>query len=126
LKYKSLLNHLPGNQKKFDKVWSTHAAKQGIFFRTSKFLFQWDPNLKKITSWTSPYYFWNSFVHNGDILVNEKNKGLLKIVDGSLQLLPGMSGWCRDLAPVGDSILAASSEGVSRLKRISNETLLRA
>ena len=28
-------------------------------------------------------------MHNGNLLVNEKNKGLLKIVNGSLQLLPG-------------------------------------
>jgi signal transduction histidine kinase/DNA-binding response OmpR family regulator len=89
LKYKSLLNHLRDDQKNFGYVWSTHAAKQGIFYRTSNFLFLWDPNLKKITSWTSPHKFWNTFVYNGDFFVNEKNRGLLKMVDGSLKLLPG-------------------------------------
>ncbi|UCH95373.1 MAG: hypothetical protein JSV88_00625, partial [Candidatus Aminicenantes bacterium] len=87
--YKSLLNHLRDDQKNFGNVLTTHAAKQGIFFRTSKFLFQWNPDLKKIKSWTSSSSFWNFFVHNGDFLVNEKNRGLLKMVNGSLQLLPG-------------------------------------
>jgi hypothetical protein len=43
LKYKTLTDHLDDKDKNFSKVWRTHATKEGIFFRTSKFLFLWSP-----------------------------------------------------------------------------------
>jgi signal transduction histidine kinase/DNA-binding response OmpR family regulator len=87
LKYKSLLNYLRDNQKNFDIVWSTHASKQGIFFRTSKFLFRWDYNKMKV--WTTADTFKASFVYNGELIIQEGKRGLLKIVKDSLMPMPG-------------------------------------
>ncbi|MCP4154051.1 MAG: hypothetical protein GY757_40370 [bacterium] len=41
LKYVSLLTHLNENQQNFSSVWRTHAVKDSIYFRSSKFLFRW-------------------------------------------------------------------------------------
>jgi len=94
LQYQSLVDRLENNEKNFSHVWSTHATKDGVYFRTLKFLFHWDT--KKIKKWSTPHYFWSSFICNGDLFVHEKNRGLLKMVDGSLQLLPGTEPFAGD------------------------------
>ncbi|MGD2088731.1 MAG: response regulator [Candidatus Aminicenantes bacterium] len=87
LKYKTLLDHLDGKNKNFSCVWRTHATKQGIFFRTSKFLFLW--NSGKIKSWSARGSFRASFAINGKLFIQEEGKGLMRVVDDSLKLIPG-------------------------------------
>ena len=48
MQYVSLLDHLDEDSKNFSNVWSTHAAKEGIYFRTTKFLFRWNAGHKKM------------------------------------------------------------------------------
>jgi ligand-binding sensor domain-containing protein len=94
LHYISLLEHLDENEKNFSNIWSTHATPEGIYFRASKFLFQW--NSKKMKVWRTPEFFRTSFICNGDFIVHEKNKGLLKMNQGSMQLLPGTDVFAED------------------------------
>jgi signal transduction histidine kinase/AraC-like DNA-binding protein len=88
-KYVSLVDHLEESEKNFSNVWNTHATKEGIYFQTYKFLFRWDPEEKKMKSWPSSSTFWSAFVCNGDYIVNEKDRGLFKMVGDKRQPMPG-------------------------------------
>ena len=87
LKYVSLVDHLEDSDKNFSHIWSTHTTKKGIYFRATKFLFRWDS--KEIKVWKTLNSFRTSFVCNNEFFVHEKSKGLLKMVNNSLQLLSG-------------------------------------
>ena len=47
LEYVSLLDNLEDNQKNFSEVKGTHATKDGIYFRSSSFVFRWNPGKTK-------------------------------------------------------------------------------
>jgi signal transduction histidine kinase/DNA-binding response OmpR family regulator/ligand-binding sensor domain-containing protein len=91
LEYKSLLDHVKDHQKNFSYVWRTHATKEGIYFRTSEYLFRWDTRQKKLGVWKTEKGnpFLSSFACNGKLLIQQRNVGLMQMVNDSLQLLPG-------------------------------------
>jgi signal transduction histidine kinase/DNA-binding response OmpR family regulator len=91
LQYVSLLEHLHVNKRSFSDVWETHWTKQGIYFKTSKFLFCWHPNDKKIDLWESSNRFHLSFICNGRLFIRQENVGLMKMDSGtnSLIVVPG-------------------------------------
>ena len=91
LQYVSLKDHLPINKRSFSNVWETHWTKQGIYFKTSKFLFQWNPHQKKMNTWESDNKFHVSFICKGELYVRQRNIGLMKMETGtdSLKLVPG-------------------------------------
>ncbi|MCP5106460.1 MAG: hypothetical protein GY950_23955, partial [bacterium] len=86
-KWVSLSDHIENKFKNFGILWDTHAVPGSIFFRSSKYLFRW--NYKKMTVWTAPKSFKSSFVYNGTLLVQDKEKGLLKVSGDSLEPVPG-------------------------------------
>ena len=87
LEYRSLLDP-EDNIKKFGYVWSTHATRAGIYFKSSKFLFRWDG--REMKTITTDDIFKASFVYKGELVVQEGKRGLLKVVEDSLQ--PMMEG----------------------------------
>lgn len=87
LKYKTLTNYLDDKDKNFSNVWRIHATKEGIFSRTSQFLFRWNPG--KIKRWRARGSFRASFAINGNLFIQEEGKGLMRLVDDSLKLIPG-------------------------------------
>ncbi len=94
LEYVSLLEQLGDDYKNFSYVWSTHATKEGIYFRTSKFLFRW--NSGEIKVWlTLGGFCKSSFVCNGELffqhhgLSRQYQSGLFRVVNGSLELMNG-------------------------------------
>ncbi len=91
LQYKSLLDHLENNKRNFGDVWRTHSTKQGIYFRTSNFLFRWNPDSKQIKVWKPvPKHFFNaSFTCKGKFFVHLRNIGLKQMVNDSLEFIRG-------------------------------------
>jgi signal transduction histidine kinase/CheY-like chemotaxis protein/AraC-like DNA-binding protein/ligand-binding sensor domain-containing protein len=87
LKYESLLDLLNNNVKNFSYVWRTHAAKEGVYFRTSKFLFRW--NAGEIKVWKTDTLFRASYACKGNFYVQQQKEGLMQMVNGSLKLIPG-------------------------------------
>ncbi|UCH98484.1 MAG: hypothetical protein JSV88_17005 [Candidatus Aminicenantes bacterium] len=87
LQYVSLLKYLDDNQKNFSNVWRTHATKEGIYFRTSTFLFRW--NSGEIKVWKTDHLFRASFVCKGNFFVQQQKKGLMQLVNDSFKLIPG-------------------------------------
>ena len=89
LQYVSLLDHLDDNKKNFSNVWKAHSTEEGIYFRTSKFLFRWNSKQKQINVWESDYTFNASFTCEGKLFVHQKEVGLMHMVNDSLELVPG-------------------------------------
>ncbi|MFC2145888.1 response regulator [Acidobacteriota bacterium] len=89
LYYESLLDFLDDNKRNFSLVWQTHSTREGIYFRTSKFLFHWNQASKQFKVWEAKFRFNSSFVCEGKFFVQQKNVGLMHIVNDSLTLIPG-------------------------------------
>jgi hypothetical protein len=91
LQYVSLLDHLDPDKKNFSDAWETHWTKQGIYSRTSKFLFRRDPISKKTKVWESESGFHIAFICSGTLFIRQKKVGLMKMDTGSdsLKLVPG-------------------------------------
>ncbi len=91
LHYVSLREYLDINKRNFSYVWETHWTKQGIYFKTSKFLFRWNPDTGTIDTWESDSGFHVSFICEGELFIRQDNVGLLKMDAGadSLKVVPG-------------------------------------
>ncbi|UCH97612.1 MAG: hypothetical protein JSV88_12400, partial [Candidatus Aminicenantes bacterium] len=94
LHYLSLVGHLDDSERNFADAWETHWTENGIYFRTSKFLFRWDPNSKeiKICKPEKPGdSFKASFVCKEELFIRQENVGLMKMDRGtdSLMRVPG-------------------------------------
>jgi signal transduction histidine kinase/DNA-binding response OmpR family regulator len=89
--YVSLTGHIHDDKKNFSFVWRTHATKEGVYFRTSKFLFFWNPGSQQLKVWEpKPGCRFNaSFTCNGKFFIHQRNIGLMHINNSSLQLVPG-------------------------------------
>ncbi|MCP5105860.1 MAG: response regulator [bacterium] len=87
LQYVSLLPHLDKNKRNFSNVWRTHSTKEGIYFRTSKFLFRWDSREMKV--WETGNTFNASFTCGGKYFVHQRKIGLMQMAEDSLRFIPG-------------------------------------
>jgi signal transduction histidine kinase/CheY-like chemotaxis protein/ligand-binding sensor domain-containing protein len=87
MQYTSLLDYIKNNQRNFGNVWRTHAAKEGIYFWTLRFLFRWNSGQMKV--WAPDYLFHVSFTCKGRFFIHGRKIGLLHIVNDSLKLVPG-------------------------------------
>lgn len=88
LVYKSLLEHIPVEKRDFSNVWKTHCVKDGVYFRSSRFLFHRDPAAGTMNILEAPSQFNASFDCGGKYFVHQRDLGLMEIVGGSLQLTP--------------------------------------
>jgi signal transduction histidine kinase/DNA-binding response OmpR family regulator/ligand-binding sensor domain-containing protein len=91
LNYVSLLEHLVKTERNFSNVWRTHWTKEGVYFRTSKFLFRWNPGSKQLKEWEAgqKYKFNFSFTNDGKLLIHKRQIGLMQMKNDSLELVPG-------------------------------------
>jgi signal transduction histidine kinase/DNA-binding response OmpR family regulator len=87
--YTSLMDRLKDNQRNFSPVWRTHWTKEGVYFRTLKFLFRWDSKRKEIKVWKSENNFNATFFCGENFFVLERPEGLKQMVNDSLELIPG-------------------------------------
>lgn len=88
LKFKSLMDHLPEENKKFGKVYRTHATPYGIFFYTSQHLLRWYLGEFHVWQTTNEQKFDGAFYENGEYYVRKKNEGVLRIVGDELLPVP--------------------------------------
>jgi signal transduction histidine kinase/DNA-binding response OmpR family regulator len=89
LHYVSLLEHMGDNQKNFGKVWRANATKEGIYFRTSDYLFRWDPGIKQMKPFQAKGQFKASFTCNGKLYILDTAIGLMHMVKNSLEPAAG-------------------------------------
>jgi signal transduction histidine kinase/DNA-binding response OmpR family regulator/ligand-binding sensor domain-containing protein len=92
LHFESLVHLLKEEHRSFSNVWSTHTTKDGVYFRTSNFLFRLEgTEKKKIKVWTTErnHRIRSAFICNGELWVLIYKQGLHKMADDSLHLLRG-------------------------------------
>jgi signal transduction histidine kinase/DNA-binding response OmpR family regulator len=94
LKYISLTAHLEEERKNFGSVWKTHATPGGVFFRTSRYLFRWDPVRRQMTVALASKQgeadkFNGSFCCGGRYFINQRSVGLRRLENDSFNLIPG-------------------------------------
>ena len=109
LQYYALLDYVNDNDRNFSDVWETHAAPEGVYFRTPEKLFRWDgfsssdrkketvkgrrgesvTGKSRIKVWDTQTAFHVMFYVYGDIYVRQWEIGLMKMVNDSLVLVQG-------------------------------------
>jgi len=94
LKYISLVQHLEERTKNFDNVWRIHAVREGIFFRTSKYLFRWNPQKKQMNILLESKRgeddrIRGSFTCGHRLLVKQGSAGLLELENDSFKIIVG-------------------------------------
>ncbi len=105
LQYKSLLEHIAPDKRDFFDAWQTLASSHGIYFRTNKYLFRWQPdqqlagNLETLLArgsefggtlniWPAQTSFHVAFSVLDTIYIRQREIGLMKLTGDSLQLVP--------------------------------------
>jgi hypothetical protein len=81
----SLKLRLPESDRQFADVWNTFYTPDGVYFFTQQKLFFVKED--KITHWESNSSFHRSFMVGKRIFVRERDKGLLELIEGKLQLV---------------------------------------
>ncbi len=87
LEYISLLEHFGQKVKNFSNVWQTLATRDGVYFRTTHYLFFWDGTHIDLVDTRYPIIA--SFVPGGELIVQQKNQGLMRLKGTALTPLPG-------------------------------------
>jgi signal transduction histidine kinase/ligand-binding sensor domain-containing protein len=87
MRYVSLLAHVKAEDLPFTDVWQTWVIKNRVYFRAANVLFRWADN--RMTAWKPRTSFHVSFVVRDTLYVRQWQVGLMRLVDDSLQLVPG-------------------------------------
>lgn len=120
LVFASLLATVPPADRDFADVWGTHATTQGVYFATASHLFRYTHGALQV--WKPATRFHTSFVVDDTLYIREVGRGLLRMVDGHLQLMPGSERFADDKiyalladhgpdAAPGDLLLGTRSQG---------------
>lgn len=98
-KYTSLTDRLTNTQKRFYKVWQIKIVPDGVFFRTTHFLFRWRPRTQELNVWETNKKnpFGKSFACGGTLFIRVGKTGLKKVSGDRLELVPG-GGFFKDKA----------------------------
>jgi len=91
----SLKKYLPDSAKEFFDVWSTYATDKGIYFQSRERIFRVVKNqdgsfqVNQIKSWKPTTKFMYAFYLDGIYYVHQLGLGLFKMINDSLELIPG-------------------------------------
>ena len=104
LKYISLVQRLEKRARDFGNVWRIHAVGEGVFFRTSKYLFCWNPQKKQMNILLESQRgeedrIRGSFTCGARLLVRQGSVGLLELQKDSFKTIVE-AGVFDDLGPV--------------------------
>jgi len=113
LRYVSLVDRVPAEDRGFKDVWRTIASPEGIVFSSYERLFRWKPGTG-MRVWKGAR---RSFLANGSVYVQQMGAGLLRLEGDSLLPIPGGERFETDriycVAPHGyTSILIGSTTGI--------------
>ncbi len=117
MRYVSLVDHIPPDDRAFTDVWRIEKTADGLYFRTNERLFRWHDQAMKV--WRPETRF-RQVVALGDTLyVQQDDVGLMHMDDGSLAIAPGGALFrdrvVRGLVPHGeDGYLAITRKGMFR------------
>ena len=114
MQFQSLLPALDTSYHNFADIWCTLAFNENIYFISYDYIFKWDGN--KIKVWKPKNTFGNASLINNQMYVESAGVGIMKLVDDTLQLIPGgdrfqhKKGKIREMLPYpGNKILLIHS-----------------
>ena len=88
LQYFSLINEIPEPYRDFQDVWQTVSVKNAVYFQTVNHIFRFSDG--KVKTWSEQEnLFLKAFSVNDQLYVYQRGVGLIRMVDDSLQLVPG-------------------------------------
>lgn len=91
----SLKKYIPDSTKEFFDVWSTHVTDKGIYFQSRERIFRVGKDKsgklqeKEIKTWKPITKYMSSFYLDSVYYVHQLGLGLFKMVNDSLELIPG-------------------------------------
>ncbi len=89
LKFVSLLDKIPADQRGFTDVWQILPTAQGVFFRSYQRLFRWDGSHMKVWTHENGGRFQALSAVRGRLYTAQDDIGLEEIVGDQLRPLPG-------------------------------------
>ena len=95
LRYASLLDRVPREDRGFKDVWRTIATPDGVFFSSVDRLFRWKPETG-LRVWQPPKSFYRAYFAGDRVYVQQPDAGLLRIEGDSLQPEPGGGRFGKD------------------------------
>lgn len=116
LRYRSLLNHVDPEYRQFGHTWSGVATPEGVYFQTRNTIFRWDGTRMRTWSATDSTRFLKIFSVRDTVYVAESGAGLKRLVDGTLQLVPGGARFAQDgvytVLPYRERLLVGTENGM--------------
>jgi GAF domain-containing protein/CheY-like chemotaxis protein len=85
---RSLVKYVPAAQRNFYDVWTIHAADEGVYFQSRELIVRLNSK-NEVKVWKPKARFMYSFYLDDNYYVHEQGVGLFKMVNDSLQLIPG-------------------------------------
>lgn len=95
LEYISLVPKIKSEEKNFTTVWESIATNDGIYFRTAETLFLWTGQEFKTWHFESKNLY-KVYLVRDTIYLKVPKKGLSRIINGSLKLVPGGEAFIND------------------------------
>ncbi len=86
MRYMSLLERVPEDQRDFGDVWSTYASADGVIFSSFKRLIRIGRDGTRV--WDAGSAFHSAHMARDRLYVREVGRGLLELVDDRLRLIP--------------------------------------
>ena len=123
----SLKKYLPDSAKDFFDIWSTYATDKGIYFQSRERIFRVSKDKsgnfqeKEIKSWEPTTKFMYAFYLDGVYYVHQRGLGLYKMINDSLELIPGSEFLGKERMQVMLSFAPAEGNTETKAK---NNTLL--
>lgn len=87
LEFVSLLDHVPEARRGFGPVWQALPTPEGVYFLTDENLFRWDGAAMRV--WPLATEGHNISVVDGTLYLMQLERGMLRLDDDELELLPG-------------------------------------
>ncbi|TQV87283.1 ATP-binding protein [Aliikangiella coralliicola] len=86
--YVSLVEHIPAQARNFNDIWQVISLDEGIYFSSYTHLFRWHDGKMKVFK-PKNSSFANSFEIDGHLLIQERERGLFRVIDDELMLVAG-------------------------------------
>ena len=120
LGYRSLLRHIPEQDRAFTDVWTAHSTPAGIVFQSFERLFRW--NGQRMEVWRTDTRFRSAFLVGETVHVWEDGVGIKALGARGLALVPGGAAFADRkvdaLLPYGRGLLAVvRDEGLVVIER---------
>lgn len=116
LRYRSLYDRIPPDERGFEDIWGTHIVDDAVYYQANQRLFRWDG--QEITSWDSENGFHTSFSVDGTLYVRDFGRGLLRMEGDSLRQVPGGETfhetpiYMMSRHPSGDLLIGTQNRGL--------------